>query len=213
MDGKIAVDMAASVPKVSTWRLAALPTTIPAEDVRRLLNDCHRNSPLGRRNHAMLLLICRLGLRAGEVAFLTLDDIDWEAGELVVHGKGGSTDRLPLPADVGDAMEKYLRYGRPQCTTRRFFIRSRAPFEGFRSYAGVSATVCYEFARSGLSPSHKGAHILRHTLATQMLHRGASLSEISEILRHRDLLSTQTYAKVDLNALRPLCLPWPGAAS
>ncbi|MDO8756986.1 MAG: site-specific integrase [Elusimicrobiota bacterium] len=207
--GKTTRDMAASVPAVANWRLSALPETLSSGDVQRLLKDCDQNSPVGRRNYAILLLLCRLGLRAGEVAALTLDDIDWEAGELVIRGKGGRTDRLPLPSDVGEAMVSYLRRVRPQCHTRRFFVRVKAPYEGFRSYANVSEIVCRALARSGLSPSQRGAHILRHSLATQMLRKGASLTEIGQIFRHRNLFSSQIYAKVDLTALRPLGQPWP----
>lgn len=212
-DGKITMDMAASVPAVASWRLSALPEALPAGDVKRLLKDCDQKSPIGQRNYAILLLLCRLGLRAGEVAALTLDDIDWDAGELVIRGKGRRTDRLPLPSDVGEAIVRYLRRARPECQTRRFFVRARAPYEGFQSYANVSEIVCCALARSGLSPSHKGAHILRHSLATQMLRKGASLTEIGQILRQRDLFSAQIYAKVNLTALRPLSQPWPGIAS
>jgi site-specific recombinase XerD len=157
-------------------------------------------------------LLARLGLRAGEVVGLTLDDIDWEGGELTVRGKGGREDRLPLPREVGQAMATYLRQGRPQgCSTRRFFIRRKAPRHGFASSVAVCTIVRRALERAGISSPRKGAHLLRHSLATEMLRKGGSLAEIGEILRHRSVDTTAMYAKVDLTALQALAQPWPSA--
>ncbi len=208
-EGHIRKDLALSVPAAAGWRLSALPVAVSPREVRRLLNSCDRSSAVGQRDYAILLLLCRLGLRAGEVANLALDDIDWDAAELVIRGKGGAVDRMPIPADVGAAVAKYLRVARPRCASRRLFVRVRAPYQGFRSYSNVSEVVRQALARAGISSSHRGAHILRHSLATRMLRKGASLTEIGQVLRHRNLFSTQIYAKVDLAALKRLGQRWP----
>jgi len=208
--GDIAIDLASSVPKVADWRLSALPKSLQAGEVERLIGSCRRETVTGRRDYTLLLLLARLGLRAGEVVALTLDDIDWEAGELTVRGKGGREDRLPIPRDVGQAMATYLRQGRPRdCSTRRFFVRLRAPRRGFASSVAVCTIVRRALERAGIASPRKGAHLLRHSLATEMLRKGGSLAEIGEILRHRSVDTTSTYAKVDLVALRDLAQPWP----
>jgi integrase len=155
-------------------------------------------------------LLARLGLRAGEVAFLKLEDIDWETGQITVHGKGGSSDQLPLPADVGKAIATYLQKGRPTCPSRYVFVRARAPRRGFAGASAIDSVVRCALARAGIDSQRKGAHLFRHGLATQMLRQGGSLSEIGSILRHRDPDTTAIYAKVDLAALRELARPWPG---
>ena len=162
------------------------------------------------RDYAILLLLARLGLRGGEVVTLTLDDLHWEAGEITIRGKGGRHHRLPLPQDVGEALVTYLREGRPHCSTRRVFLRARAPRRGFSSSVAIADIVRRALERAGLHPPRKGAHLLRHTLATQMLRKGASLAEIGEVLRHQHPDTTAIYAKVDLQALRALAQPWPG---
>jgi len=208
--GDIAIDLAFAVPRVADWRLSSLPKSLPAGDVERLIMSCRRATVTGQRDYALLLLLARLGLRAGEVVALTLDDIDWDAGELKVRGKGGREDRLPIPRDVGRAMATYLRQGRPRdCTTRRFFIRRKAPLRGFASSVAVCTIVRRALERAGITSPHKGAHLLRHSLATEMLRRGAPLAEIGEVLRHRLVDTTAIYAKVDLVALRALAQPWP----
>lgn len=208
--GAIANDLANAVPTVPNWRLSALPKFMKAEDVEHLLQSGDRTTPQGQRDAAILLLLARLGLRAGEVAALTLDDLDWDAGELRVRGKGARHDRLPLPHEVGEALVAYLRHSRPPSATRRVFVRMRAPRRGFADGQAVGTIVRRALARAGLCPAHKGAHLLRHSLATQLLNNGASLAEIGELLRHRDLETTRIYAKVDQRALRALALPWPG---
>jgi site-specific recombinase XerD len=211
--GLIVADLRDSVPTVANWSMASLPNALSADEVQRLLSGCERKTVVGRRNGAILLLLVRLGLRAGEVVGLTLDDIDWAAGTLCIHGVGTREDRLPIPQDVGAALADYLRHVRPVCASRRVFVRMRAPYRGFASSAAISSLVRRALARAGLDPAHKGAHLLRHTVATQMLRQGASLAEIGELLRHRSQQTTMIYAKVDLDLLRPLALPWPGGAS
>jgi integrase/recombinase XerD len=158
------------------------------------------------------LLLARLGLRAGEVAQMALDDIDWEASELIVRGKGGRLDRLPIPVDVGDALAEYLRRDRRRCTLRRVFVCAKAPCRGFAGPVAICTIVSRAIARSGLRTPTKGAHLLRHSLATDLLRRGASMVEIGELLRHRSPDTTALYAKVDLRSLREVALPWPGGA-
>jgi integrase/recombinase XerD len=175
-----------------------------------LLGSCDQSTLTGRRNYTILLLLARLGLRSGEVVNMTLDDINWEAGEIRAGGKSHRKDRLPLPKDVGEALAGYLRHGRPPCSTRRVFVRMRAPVCGFVDSSAIYSMVKRAFDRAGLDPAHKGPHVLRHSLATNMLREGASLTEIGEILRHRDLSTTQIYAKVDLEALSRIAQPWPG---
>jgi site-specific recombinase XerD len=210
MRGDISTDLAAVVPTVANWRFATLPKWISPEHVEHLLSSCDQSTITGQRNYTILLLLARLGLRSGEVVNMSLDDIDWEAGEIKIGGKSRRQDRLPLPKDVGEALAMYLRYGRPRCLTRRVFIRMRAPLRGFVDSSAIYSMVRRAFDRAGLHPSQKGPHILRHSLATNMLRKGASLGEIGEILRHRDLSTTQIYAKVDLEALRRIAQPWPG---
>ncbi len=207
--GETDCDLSAAVLRVPSRRLAEVPKYINPSEVERLIASCDRGSSLGRRDYAVLLLLARLGLRAGEVVALELGDLDWRAGELTVRGKGGCHDRLPLPADVGDALAGYLSQDRPPCATRRLFLRMRAPCRGFHHASTVSTIVRRALERAGLNPARKGAHLLRHSLATGMLRNGASLEEIGEILRHRVPSTTEIYAKVDLEGLRTLAQPWP----
>jgi site-specific recombinase XerD len=159
----------------------------------------------------MLLLLARLGLRGGEVASLNLEDIDWENGFLSFRGKAGRSSQLPLPADVGEAITAYLKDGRPRISSsRRVFLRARAPVVGFQGQQAVGDVVKHALARAGIDSPRKGAHQFRHGLATEMLKRGASLREIGEILRHQSPETTAIYAKVDLVSLRELATPWPG---
>jgi site-specific recombinase XerD len=213
LQGETAIDLASSVLSVADWRLARVPQWIPAAQVKQLLHHCDQQTRVGQRDYTILLLLARLGLRAGEVVGMTLDDLDWEAGELLVRGKGGRQDRMPLPGDVGKALATYLRRGRPPCGSRRVFICARAPRRGFTSSVAVCTIVRRALARAGLHPPSTGAHLLRHTLATEMLRRGASLTEIGEILRHRHPDTTAIYAKVDVEALRAVAPPWPRGAA
>jgi len=208
--GDIAPDLAAAVPAVANWSMQSIPRAISAEQTRQLLASVNRQTAVGRRDYAILLLLARLGLRAGEVAFLELDDIDWRSGQLSVRGKGGQRNELPLPADVGKAIAAYLQHGRPRSNSRRVFLRVKAPITGFRRSNGVITLVRHSLQRAGIDAPTMGAHQFRHGLATQMLSHGASLSEIGEVLGHRHPQTTSIYAKVNIKALRTLAVPWPG---
>jgi integrase/recombinase XerD len=210
--GDITHDLVAAVPSVATWSMPSIPRAISAESVRQLLASLNRQTARGRRDYAILLVLARLGLRASEVALLELEDLDWESGQVTVRGKRGTRAALPLPADVGAAITAYLRHGRPRSSCRRLFLRARAPRCGFAGPSAIACVVRDALERAGVQAPTKGAHQFRHGLATQMLRGGASLSEIGEILRHRSPETTAIYAKVDLDALRTLALPWPGGA-
>lgn len=207
IEGVIVMPLATAVPSVAGWRLAGLPRALEPEQLRRLLTSCDRRRHLGRRDYAILLVLSRLGLRAGEVAALGLDDLDWRAGEITIVGKGNRTERLPLPADVGEAIVAYLRRGRPVTAQgRSVFVRAKAPHVAL-STAGVSMVVHDAAQRAGLGLMH--AHRLRHTAATQMLRAGTPLTEVGLVLRQRRALTTAIYAKVDRDALQVLARPWP----
>jgi site-specific recombinase XerD len=210
--GDLTLDLAAAVPIVANWSMPAIPRAIAADQVRQLLASIDRHTAVGRRDYAVLLLLARLGLRASEVAFLELDDIDWAAGRLHVRGKGAQRLDLPLPTEVGKAIVAYLRHGRPPSTSRRIFLRAKAPIRGFRGACGVGSIVRHSLQRAGILAPTTGAHQFRHGLATEMLRHGASLGEIGEVLGHRDPQTTAIYTKVDITALRTLALPWPGGA-
>ena len=209
MRGELQVDLAPSIPTVADWRLSTLPRYITAEEVIRVLGSCDRHTATGRRDYALLLLLARLGLRAGEIVAMQLEDIDWRSGEILVRGKGLLYDRMPLPVDVGQALAVYLRHDRPSSKTRRVFVCRKAPQRGFSGPSTVSTIVRRALDRAGLHPGFKGAHLLRHSLATSMIRSGASMSEIGEILRHRSPSTTEIYAKLDFEGLRSLAQPWP----
>lgn len=208
LDGIIVLPVADAVPSVARWTHAGLPRWLTPGEVNALLGSCDRDTPVGRRDYAIILLLVRLGLRAAEAAALTLDDINWRAGELVVRGKGNTTERLPLPADVGAALVDYLQHGRQHRPEREMFLRWLAPIRGLAP-EGVSEVVRAASERAGLGSF--GAHRLRHTAATSMLNAGASLTDVAQVLRHRNVATTAIYAKVDHCRLRELCVPWPGA--
>lgn len=210
--GELDMDLANAVPTVAHWRLSTLPKYLEPEQVEQLLQSCDQSTTIGQRDHTVLLLLARLGLRAGEVVQLSLDDIDWHAGLLTVRGKGSQVNQLPLRMDVGKVLANYLRHGRPACITRRVFVRSRAPYVGFASSVAIDSIVSRALKRAGLTPLHQGAHLLRHSLATRMLHQGASLVEIGQVLRHRLLQTTEIYAKIDQATLGALTQPRPGGA-
>ena len=212
LDGATATDLSTAIPPVRRWRLAPLPPFLTAEEVEQVLSATDRSTRRGRRAYAILLLLARLGLRAGEVVALELDDILWGVGEIVVRGKGRLHDRLPLLADVGEALALYLREARGSCVSRRVFVRSIAPHVALSGPTGVCLVAREAVRRAGLRPVGRvGAHIFRHGLATQMIRRGASLAEIAQVLRHRSINTTQLYAKVEFAALRGVALPWPSA--
>jgi site-specific recombinase XerD len=210
--GRISTNLAAAVPTVAGWRLSELPRFLEAKQVERVLLSCDRRTKVGKRDYAILLLLARLGLRAGEVARLTLDDIDWRAGQLMIQGKGHRMDRLPLPQDAGQALAAYLQRGRPICSSRHIFIQRNAPHEPLAGPSSICNVVRAALTRAQIRSRHQGAHLLRHSLATTMLRNGASIAQIGQVLRHQLPQTTEIYAKVDLNALRSLALPWPGGA-
>jgi len=208
--GVIATDLAACVPTVPNWSLSTIPRFLPAAAVERILEGCDRTTSVGRRNHTILLLLARLGVRAGEVVGLSLDDIDWSTGQITIRGKGGKSAQLPLVNDVGSALSDYLRHDRPRSATRRVFLRHRAPLVGFGNSSTISSLVRRALKHAGVESAHTGAHVLRHSLATSLLRQGGSLDEIGELLRHQSPNTTAIYAKVDVTALHTLALPWPG---
>ncbi|HEX9497844.1 MAG TPA: site-specific integrase [Mycobacterium sp.] len=211
VQGMIGLPLASAVPSVAGGARLGLPQALDRDAVALLLSCCDRNTAAGRRDYAMLTLLVRLGLRAGEVASLRLDDIDWRAGELAVVGKGNRIERLPLPVDVGEAVADYLRDGRPATAEgRTVFVRTRAPHRSL-SVAGVTDAVSRTAQRAGLGCVR--ARQLRHTAATAMVREGATLPDVGQVLRHRRLLTTSIYAKVDTEALRELARPWPGGAA
>lgn len=210
--GDIEKDLAACIPSVANWKLSTIPRALPAHQVELVLDSINRKTDMGRRDYAILLVLARLGLRAGEIKALTLDDLDWKEGLIRVRGKGGRYAQLPLPTDVGEAIAEYLRNGRPCTLSRCVFLRMRAPIDGFKGQCGIGSVVKHALARAGVDAPRKGSHQFRHGLATQMLRQGASLSEIGELLRHSSPQTTAIYAKVDLASLSTLALPWPGGA-
>lgn len=206
----VTADLGAAVPTVANWAMASIPRSIESDHVKRVLAHCNRQSAVGCRDYAILLLLARLGLRAGEVAFLKLEDIDWKTGCLSVGSKGGYRSALPLPVEVGEAIATYLQKGRPASSSRFVFLCARAPIRSFKSQTSILSIVRHALVRAGIESPRKGAHQFRHALACEMLQQGASLPEIGQILRHRSPQTTAIYAKVDLASLRTLALPWPG---
>lgn len=206
--GQVDTELDAAVPSVSGWRQAGVPVSFGPDEVERLFASCDRRSRVGRRDYAVLCLLARLGMRSGEVAALQLGDIDWHAGEIIVRGKGPRAERLPLPADVGDAIAGWVQRGRPRCESVAVVTRVRAP-HGPLSSGGVSGIVASACRRAGLPVGH--AHRLRHAAATQMLQAGGSLTEVGQVLRHASVLTTAIYAKVDYDRLAALAQPWPQA--
>ncbi len=210
--GEVTLDLAAAVPIVANWSMTSIPRAISANQVSQLLASIDRSTAIGRRDYAVLLLLARLGLRSGSIALLELDDIDWKTGRLYVRGKAAQRLELPLPTDVGKAIAAYLRRGRPASTSRRVFLRAKAPNRGIQGASGIGSIVRHSLERAGIDAPTRGAHQFRHGLACAMLRHGASLGEIGELLGHRNPQTTTIYAKVDLKALRALALPWPRGA-
>ena len=211
LQGCIAVSLADCVPSIRRWRLAGLPTFLSPDKVQQVLDRCDRATPIGLRDHAILMILSKLGLRAGEVAALTLEDIDWRAGEVLVHGKGRRRAVMPLRRDVGAAIVDYLRKGRPASKSRSLFLRTLAPHIGFASGCAITMIAKQALDRAGIHGyAHHGAHLFRHSLATDLLRSGASFDEIGQLLRHEHTDSTRIYAKLDIEKLRTLSQPWPG---
>ncbi|MBV8442478.1 MAG: tyrosine-type recombinase/integrase [Hyphomicrobiales bacterium] len=209
VEGRCQAGLADVVPGYARWRLAEMPRYLTAEQVNRLIAASDSQVVERRRDRAILLLLARLGLRAGDVAQLRLDDIEWETGSLRVSGKSRYEVRLPLPQDVGDAIAAYLACRRSTCPSDRVFLRNIAPFRPFRNGDGVSSVVRRLMQRAGVVAPVKGAHVLRHTAATEMLRHGVPLEKIGLVLRHRGVDTTARYAKADITLLKQIAQPWP----
>ncbi len=209
VEGLVDTDFSQAALMMRGRRSSTLPRGISRADARALLGSCDRGHALGRRDYAIVSLLLQLGLRRGEVAGLALDDIDWRAGELVVRGKGARQDRLPLPADVGQAIAAYLRRGRPRSSQREVFLRAKAPYDPIAS-GTVASTVRRACRRAGIV--EVGSHRLRHTAACEMVQANVPLYRIGQVLRHQSLQTTAVYARVDVERLRLLAAPWPGGA-
>jgi integrase len=202
------------VPAIPQWRLSALPRYLPADDVERLITSCDLTKPHGIRDKAILLLLARLGLRAGDIRGMRLGDVEWNEGALRVRGKGRREVRLPLPQDAGDALLDYLERARPRVDDDRMFLRSSAPYRAFAGPCAVSDVVRLALKRTGIaSPPSRGTNLLRHSAATGMLRAGATLDAIGAVLRHRSTDTTAHYAKVDIAMLRQIAQTWPGDVS
>lgn len=211
--GEFTMDLAAAVPTVPNWSMTGIPRAISAAHLHAVLASCRRDTAVGCRDYAILILLARLGLRSGEVVALNLDSIDWEIGSVMVVGsKGGPRSQLPLPADVGQAIADYLQRGRPPSSCRTLFLRANAPIRGLGSPTSIGTIVRAAIGRAGVQTRYWGAHQFRHALACEMLRQGANLIEIGSLLRHRHPKTTGIYAKVDFAALRPLGLAWPRVA-
>lgn len=209
--GLVSIALADCVPSIRRWKFASLPTYMSAQQVQCVLDSCDQTTTMGRRDYAVLMMLAKLGLRASEVATLTLDDIDWRSGEMLLHAKGRRRSMMPIPPDVGAAIVAYLRDGRPHSSCRRLFLRMLAPHVGFASGCAITMIARQALDRAGIhGHAHRGAHLFRHSLATNLLRSGATFSEIGQLLRHESTDSTRIYAKVDIDALRQLSLPWPG---
>jgi site-specific recombinase XerD len=208
--GKMERDLSGCVPMVRKWQQASIPCVLTPKQIEQVLASTDLSTPRGRRDHAILLLLARLGLRAGEIVTLELGDICWRVGELVVRTKGRVLDRLPLLSDVGEALARYIQMDRPRSESRRVFLRMIAPHQGLTGPAAVGHIVRLAFVKAQIRPTSRGAaHLFRHSLATRMIRHGASIPEIAEALRHRSQNTTSLYAKVALETLRGVARPWP----
>jgi integrase/recombinase XerD len=213
-EGQCPAGLLGAIPVLAHWRLASLPRCLPPEDVERIIGSCDLFSPMGKRDRAILLLLARLGLRAGDIVQMRLRDIDWKGGWIHVSGKSRRQTRLPLSQEVGQAIVAYVQDGRPAADTDALFLRARAPFRALRSHVPVSQLVASAICRAGIKrPARGAAHLLRHSIASSMLRSGASLQDISALLRHRSTETTQIYAKVDVTRLGQIAQPWPEVPS
>jgi site-specific recombinase XerD len=211
--GHIRKDVASSIPRVPYWKATRRPDHLTNSDIERLLKNCERKTPKGIRDYAILLFLVRLGMRAGEVRNLALEDIDWETGQITACGKASKRKRLPLPYDVGQALAEYLKHGRPPSSSRCVFLRMRAPYTGMACSGAIYKIVQGALRRAGLNPSRQGPHLLRHSFATHLLRSGASLADVGRMLGHDDVNSTLVYARIDANQLKMVIQPWPGGVS
>lgn len=209
-EGKCPAGLYAAVPVLAHWRLSSLPRYLQEDEVERVIASCDALSPVGCRDRVIMLLLARLGLRAGDIFQLRLSDIDWKEAWIHVCGKGGRHNRLPLTNELGFALVEYLKHGRPKTDSDAVFVSCRAPFRAFSSHCAVSVIVDRALRRAGVTrPSRGAAHLLRHSVAASMLRHGASLQDIALLLRHSTIETTQIYAKVDVLALSKIAQPWP----
>lgn len=206
--GKCRTGLDDAVPTLAMWRLSSLPRYLPAADIERVITACTSDTPVGLRDRAVVLLLARLGLRAGDIVKMDLGDIDWTHASVRVSGKSRDEVKLPLTQEVGEAVLEFLRSGRPPVHDTRLFVRMLAPWRPLQ-VSSVSAIVARAIARAGIEAPFRGAHVLRHSAATEMLRQGATLQQIGAVLRHRYLDTTAHYAKVDVQHLRDIALPWP----
>jgi site-specific recombinase XerD len=208
--GKAKVNLAGSIPRIAQSRASHLPRYLKPDEIQRLIEATKSDDAKGRRDYAIMLLLARLGLRATEVVAIQLEDIDWRAGEILIRGKGKLHDRMPLPKEVGEAIVNYIQNGR-LCGSRALFVSDRAPHQAFKDAQIINEVLNKAFEKSGLKQPQQyiGSHLLRHSLATGMLGKGASLEDISHVLRHRSRATTTIYAKCDINALRSIAQTWP----
>jgi len=212
-DGKCPVGLDEAIPGIAAWRLSALPRYLQPDEIERVVASCHPSQEAGLRDRAIVLLLARLGLRAGDILRMKMSDIDWQEAWVRVSGKGRRQTQLPLSQELGDAIIAYIRGARPQVETDILFMRSRAPVRGFANHCAVSAIVARALRRAGIAHTVRGAaHLLRHSAATAMLRHGATLREIASILRHQSIETTEIYAKVDVTALLQIAQPWPGVS-
>ncbi len=210
-EGRCPAGLEAAIPLVAHWRFSSLPQYLQPEEVEHIVASCDSTTAVGKRDRAILLLLARLGLRAGDIVHLHLNDLDWQGAWVEVCGKSRRQTRLPLTQEVGDALVAYLRQGRPPTDSDCVFVCCRAPFRPFASHAAVSVIVDRAMRRAGVTPPGRGAaHLLRHSLATSLLRQGASLQDIAIVLRHCSIRTTQIYAKVDVSTLEQIAQPWPG---
>lgn len=210
--GDLSTDLSISVPRIAKWSKAEVPKYFSREEVEKAFAACDRRTATGKRDYAILLLLACYGLRAGEVAALQLESIDWESGKFVIRGKGSRWSTFPLLTDVGEALADYIYNGRPKSESRLIFLRTVAPLQAIHGQAAIASIVKSALRKAGIYQRRRTAHAFRHTLATDMRREGVSLQEIGRILRHQNPETTTIYAKVDLNSLRELTIAWPGGA-
>lgn len=204
---KLAIDLTNCLPKVPTWKRSSYPEVLSSKDIDKILECTDRNTPVGMRDYAIILLFARLGLRLCELCSLSLHDVDWFNGEILVYGKGRE-NRLPMSQEVGENLMRYLRYARPVCYTQSFFISNNSPLRGLK-HTAVRAIINSALKRAGLNPVRKGPNLLRHSLATELLQHNATLEQIAAVLGHKHISTTSTYIAVKVEELRKLVRPWP----
>src|SRR5664280_395980 len=213
-DGKCATGLDAAIPVLAHWRLSSLPRYLHPDEVERVIASCDSATSIGKRDRAILLLLARLGLRAGDIVQLRLADVDWKEAGICVSGKGRRQTLMPLTQEIGDAIANYIKDGRPQTTVDTLFLRSREPFRALANHCAVSMIAIQAMRRAAVTcPSRGAAHVLRHSVASSMLRQGSSLQDIAGVLRHRSIATTEIYAKVDVLPLRQIAQPWPEVKS